>query len=51
MTAGSTLGLASKSKVRSDLSLGNAAALIRRSERHRERSSHSAISNSARNPR
>jgi len=34
-TAGSTWGLASNSKVRSDLSLGNAAALIRRSERRR----------------
>jgi hypothetical protein len=43
--------LASKSKVRSDFSLGNPAALIRRSERRRARSSHSAISSSARKPR
>lgn len=45
------LGLASKSKVLSDLSRGNPAALIRRSERRRARSSHSVISSSARKPR
>ena len=50
-TAGSTLGFASKSNVRNDFSRGNAAALMRRSERRRARSSHSAISSSARNPR
>jgi hypothetical protein len=37
MTAGSTVGLAAKSKVRKALSRGNAAALMRRSERRRAR--------------
>ncbi|WP_444545345.1 hypothetical protein [Streptomyces capitiformicae] len=51
MTAASMFPLASKSKARSDFSQGNYAALMRRSERRRARSSHSAISSTARNPR
>ncbi|MBZ9644428.1 hypothetical protein K8369_34845 [Streptomyces sp. PSKA30] len=43
-------GLASKSKARRDFSRGKPTALIRRSERRRDRSSHSVISSSARKP-
>lgn len=45
-----TAGSASESNCRRDLSRGNPAALIRRSERRRARSSHSDSSGSARNP-
>lgn len=51
MSAASMLGLASKSNARNDLSRGNPAARIRRSDRRRARSSHSASSSSATNAR
>ncbi|MBP2371658.1 hypothetical protein JOF36_007431 [Pseudonocardia parietis] len=44
-------GVASKSKSSSHFSRGNPAALTRRAERRRSRSSHSESSSSARNPR
>ena len=50
MVAGLTFGLASNSKSPSHFSRGNPAALTRRIERRRARSSHSARSSSARNP-
>lgn len=49
--AASMLGLASKSKARKDFSRGEPTALIRRSERRRDRSSRSVISSSVRKPR
>ncbi|KJS59947.1 hypothetical protein VM95_24240 [Streptomyces rubellomurinus] len=51
IVAGSMFGFASKSNFRRDLSRGKPAALIRRSERRRARSSHSDISSSERKPR
>lgn len=51
IVAGSMFGFASTSNFREDLSRGKPAALIRRSDRRRARSSHSAISSSARKPR
>ncbi|GLC23044.1 hypothetical protein SRL2020472_56150 [Mycobacterium kiyosense] len=50
MVAGLMFGLASKSKSPSHFSRGNPAALTRRTERRRARSSHSANNNSAKNP-